>query len=155
RKASTDYGFFLALTLALFLAVPVLLMMSGTLGIVPLTGVVTPFLSFGGSAMVANFAALGLLSSIRSDSVTRADLTAFRMPLRWLSGALAAAALLLLTIAGLTVVRHADDLFARPHLGLQADGMRRFQYNPRLLDLVRQIPRGSIVDRNGLALATD
>ena len=155
RKASTDYGFFLALTLALFLAVPVLLMMSGTLGIVPLTGVVTPFLSFGGSAMVANFAALGLLSSIRSDSVTRADLTAFRMPVRWLSGALAAAALLLLTIAGLTVVRHADDLFARPHLGLQADGMRRFQYNPRLLDLVRQIPRGSIVDRNGLALATD
>src|SRR6185503_9366678 len=31
----------------------------------------------------------------------------------------------------------------------------RFQYNPRLLDVVRQIPRGSIVDRNGLALATD
>ena len=28
--------------------------------------------------------------------------------------------------------------------------MRRFQYNPRLLDLVRRIPRGTIVDRNGL-----
>jgi cell division protein FtsW (lipid II flippase) len=155
RRASTDYGFFLALTLALFLVVPVLLMMSGTLGIVPLTGVVTPFLSFGGSAMVANFAALGLLSSIRSDAVTRADLSAFRIPVYWLSGGLGAAAILLVTIAGLTVVRHADDLIARPHLGLQADGMRRFQYNPRILDLVRQIPRGSIVDRNGLVLATD
>ena len=142
-------------TLALFLAVPVLLMTSGTLGIVPLTGVVTPFLSFGGSAMVANFAALGLLSSIRSDAVPRADLSAFRIPVHWLSGGLGAAAILLVTVAGLTAVRHADDLIAKPHLGLQADGMRRFQYNPRILDLVRQHPRGSIVDRNGLVLATD
>ena len=68
RRASTDYAFFLATVLALFLAVPVLLMASGTLGVVPLTGVVTPFLSFGGSAMLANFAALGLLAAIRSDT---------------------------------------------------------------------------------------
>jgi cell division protein FtsW (lipid II flippase) len=155
RRASTDYGFFLAITLALFLVVPVLLMMSGTLGIVPLTGVVTPFLSFGGSAMVANFAALGLLASIRSDAAPRTDLSSFRVPVQWLSGGLAAAAVLLVSIAGLSVVRQADDLIARPHLGLQADGMRRFQYNPRLLDVVRQIPRGSIVDRNGLVMATD
>ena len=87
--ASSDYGFFLALTLALFLVVPVLLMMSGTLGLVPLTGVVTPFLSFGGSAMVGNFAALGLLASIRSDTAPRADLSAFTIPVRWLSGGLA------------------------------------------------------------------
>ena len=32
RTASSDYGFFLSVTLALFLVVPVLLMMSGTLG---------------------------------------------------------------------------------------------------------------------------
>src|SRR3954464_5964022 len=155
RKASTDYGFFLALTLALFLVVPVLLMMSGTLGIVPLTGVVTPFLSFGGSAMVANFAALGLLASVRSDVAPPIDLSSLHAPLRWLGGGLVTAALLLVAIAGATVVRHADDVIARPHLGLQADGMRRFQYNPRLLDLVRRIPRGSIVDRNGLVMATD
>ncbi len=155
RKASTDYGFFLALTLALFLVVPVLLMVSGTLGLVPLTGVVTPFLSFGGSAMVANFAAIGLLASIRSDTALPTDLTAFRVPMRWLSVGLAAASIGLIIVAGLTQVRRADELIARPHLGLQADGMRRFQYNPRLLDVVRRIPRGSIVDRNGLAMATD
>src|SRR4030095_15082969 len=67
RRATTDYAFFLATVLALFCALPVLLMASGTLGIVPLTGVVTPFLSFGGSAMLANFAALGLLAAIPSD----------------------------------------------------------------------------------------
>src|SRR3954453_22113037 len=155
RRASTDYGFFLATLLGLFIAVPVLLMASGTLGIVPLTGVVTPFLSFGGSAMVANFAALGLLASVRSDVAPPIDLSSLHAPLRWLGGGLVTAALLLVAIAGATVVRHADDVIARPHLGLQADGMRRFQYNPRLLDLVRRIPHGSIVDRNGLVMATD
>lgn len=155
RRASTDYGFFLALTLALFLVVPVLLMMSGTLGVLPLTGVVTPFLSFGGSAMVGNFAALGLLASIRSVAAPSADLSPFTIPVRWVSGGLGAAAVLLLGIAGEREVRHADELIGRPHLGLQADGMRRFQYNPRLLDIVSRIPRGTIVDRNGLAMATD
>ncbi len=155
KRASSDYGFFLAITLALFLVVPVLLMMSGTLGLVPLTGVVTPFLSFGGSAMAANFAAIGLLASIRSDRERAADLSAFRTPVRWLSGALGVAAVVLVAITGVTQLSRADELVAKPHLGLQADGMRRFQYNPRILDVVRRIPRGSIVDRNGLALATE
>lgn len=155
RRATTDYGFFLAMTLALFLAVPMLLMAGGTLGLVPLTGIVTPFLSFGGSAMVANFAALGLLASIRSDEARPADLHVFTGPLRWCSGALAAAALVFAVAATRVQITRADELVAKPHLGVQADGMRRFQYNPRILDLVRRIPRGSIVDRNGLALATD
>ena len=65
---SNDYGFFLATALTLFLVVPVLLMAAGMLGVAPLTGVVTPFLSYGGSAMVANFAALGMLAAIGRSS---------------------------------------------------------------------------------------
>ena len=155
RRASTDYGFFLAITIALFLAVPALLMAGGSIGVVPLTGVVTPFLSYGGSAMVANFAALGLLASIRSDDHGPADLSAFAAPVRWLGGALALAAVILVLAAARIQITQADELVARPHLGVQADGMRRFQYNPRLLDIARRIPRGSIVDRGGIPLATD
>jgi cell division protein FtsW (lipid II flippase) len=155
RKATTDYAFFLATVLALFLAVPVLLMASGTLGIVPLTGVVTPFLSFGGSAMVANFAALGLLAAIRSDTGPAADLRVFRAPVRLLGGSLALAAVVLLVAAARVQVGAADALVVKPHLGVQADGMRRYQYNPRILDIARRIPRGTIVDREGLVLATD
>ena len=55
-RAATDYGFFLALAITLFLIIPVLMMAAGVFGLMPLTGVVTPFLSYGGSAMVANFA---------------------------------------------------------------------------------------------------
>lgn len=155
RQASTDYGFFLATMLALLLAVPVLLMASGITGVVPLTGVVTPFLSYGGSAMVANFAALGLLASIRSDDQKRGDLQIFMAPLRWLSGAMVIAAIGLVIVVLRVQVAQADAVLVRPHLGLQGDGMRRYQDNPRILDIVRRIPRGTIVDRNGLTLATD
>ena len=67
-RAGSDYGFFLATAVTLFLALPVLIMTAGMLGVVPLTGVVTPFLSYGGSAMVANFAALGVLTAIGSNA---------------------------------------------------------------------------------------
>ena len=155
RKATTDFGFFLATILALTIAVPALLMAAGTFGAAPLTGVVTPFLSFGGSAMVANFAALALLATIRSDTAAGADLAIFTAPVRWLRATLAAAAIALLVVAGRVQVARADEVLVRPYLGLQADGVRRFQYNPRILDVVRQIPRGTIADRNGLPLATD
>ncbi len=154
-RASTDYDFFLATILALSLSVPVLLMAAGLLGLVPLTGVVTPFLSFGGSAMVANFTALGLLASIRSDRGPAVDLTAFRPALRWIGGALATAALVIVAAAVNVQVIHADAIAIRPHLGIQADGSRRYQYNPRVLDAARLIPRGSVVDRQGLPLASD
>lgn len=154
-RASTDYGFFLAVILALFFAIPVLLVAAGLLGVVPLTGVVTPFLSFGGSAMVANFAALGLLASLRSDERPAADLAIFRPAVRLLGLLLAAGAAGLLVTAFRVQVLHADETAIRPHLGLQADGVRRYQHNPRVLDAVRLLPRGSILDRQGLPLATE
>ena len=154
-EASTDYGFFLGVILALFFAVPVVLMGAGVLGLVPLTGVVTPFLSFGGSAMVANFAALGLLASIRSDASTGSDLAIFRPAVRWVGAAFGAAAVGLLAVAIRTQVVGADAIAIKPHLGVQADGTRRYQYNPRVLDAARIIPRGAILDRQGLVLATD
>ena len=116
RRASTDYGFFLATLLALFIAVPVLLMASGTLGLVPLTGVVTPFLSFGGSAMVANFAALGLLASLRSDPAPPADLSVFSTPVRWLGLTMAAAAVTLLVAAARVQVVDPDGVYLNDHL---------------------------------------
>jgi cell division protein FtsW (lipid II flippase) len=155
RLARNDYGFFLATTLTLFVIVPALIMASGILGVTPLTGVVTPFLSYGGSAMVANFGALGMLAAIRADRSPAADFEPFRVPMHWLGRALGLFALVLLAVMIDIQIVHADDYVARPHLGVQADGGRRFEYNPRVLDLVRLMPRGTIYDRQGVPLATD
>ena len=155
RLASCDYGFFLATVLTLFLIIPVLLMASGMLGLTPLTGVVTPFLSYGGSAMVANFAALGMLSSIHNAQQPAYDSDAFRVPMKWLGASLAVPASALIAVLFNVQVLNADDFVARPHLGMQADGGRRFEYNPRLIDIVRQLPRGTVYDRRHVALAAD
>jgi cell division protein FtsW (lipid II flippase) len=155
RLARNDYGFFLATALTLFLIVPTLIMASGTLGVTPLTGVVTPFLSYGGSAMAANFGALGMLAAIHADRNPSADFEPFRIPIYWLEGALGVFALALLAVMVDIQIVHADEYAVKPHLGVQADGGRRFQYNPRVLDVVRLLPRGTIYDRQGIPLATE
>jgi cell division protein FtsW (lipid II flippase) len=154
RRATSDYRFFLAMALTLSLAIPVLVMAAGILGVLPLTGVVTPFLSYGGSAMAANFAALGLLIAIGGEK-DPSDLAAFQLPVRWLAGVMGAAAAGLLVVAANVQTVRADEYLVRPQRGLQADGGRRFQYNPRVLDALRSIPRGTIYDRNGLPLASN
>jgi cell division protein FtsW (lipid II flippase) len=155
RRASTDYGLFLAAGLTLLLGVPVGLMTAGLLGIVPLTGVVTPFLSYGGSAMLANFAAVGALAAIRSDARPQGDFASLRLHLAWAGGAMAAVGVVLLAVLARVQVVRADEIVVRPHLGMQADGSRRYQYNPRVLDVARQIPRGRVLDRRGLPLAVE
>jgi cell division protein FtsW (lipid II flippase) len=155
RFASSDYGFFLAVSLTLFLILPVLIMASGVIGVTPLTGVVTPFLSYGGSAMLANFAALGVLSAIHADRRASNDFEPFRRPMMYLGGVLGAFAVVLVGMIVRVQVLEADELVVKPHLGVHADGGRRFEYNPRVLDLIRQLPRGTIFDRHGLPLATD
>jgi hypothetical protein len=153
-RAANDYGFFLAVAVTLFLVVPVLLMAAGLLGVVPLTGVVTPFLSYGGSAMAANFAALGILVSIGAHRGGREGAEPFEVPMRHLCAALGLAAVALAGVLVTVQVVHADAYAVKPHLSLQADGVGRYQYNPRVLDLVRELPRGSVLDRSGRVLAT-
>lgn len=155
RSASTDYGFFLAMAMSLSLVLPAIVMFAGMTGVVPLTGLVTPFVSYGGSAMVANFGALGLLVACRSSSAESTRHEPFVAPTRWLVRVLGAAAVMLLVVWGRVQVVWADDYLVRPQLGRQADGGVRYQYNPRVLDAARQLPRGTVFDRAGLPLATD
>jgi cell division protein FtsI/penicillin-binding protein 2/cell division protein FtsW (lipid II flippase) len=153
-RAANDYTFFLATAVTLFLTVPVLVMAAGMLGAIPLTGVVTPFLSYGGSAMMANFAALGMLSVVGRDDVGSVTTAPFRSSIRYLGSSMGAFAVVLILLLARVQVVSADEAIMRPHLGIQADGVRRFQYNQRVLDVANAMPRGTVVDRTGLPLAT-
>src|SRR5918996_1923225 len=129
-------------------------MSAGILGLIPLTGVVTPFLSYGGSAMTANFAALGILTAIHVNRGTAATAAPFRAPMKYLGATLGASAVAIAVVLLSVQLVKADAYASRPHFGVQADGIGRYQYNPRVLDLIREIPRGSVYDRGGLPLAT-
>ena len=60
-RARSDYEFFLAAGIGAATALQILLIAGGSLGVLPLSGVVTPFLSYGRTAMLANFAMFGIL----------------------------------------------------------------------------------------------
>jgi cell division protein FtsW (lipid II flippase) len=64
RNAPTEYGMFLALGLGALIAFEMLLISGGVLGAIPLSGVVSPFLSSGNTAMLANFLIFGILLAI-------------------------------------------------------------------------------------------
>ena len=67
-----------------------------------------------------------------------------------------AGALLLAALgkAAMVQVVQPDRTLVAAALSVQADGERRFEYNPRLLAVAQQIVRGTITDRNGIPLAT-
>ena len=156
QRARSDAHFFLGVALTLSLVLPALVMSAGAIGLIPLTGIVTPFVSYGGSAMIANFIAIGLLVAIgRDGNAAAADLRPFAGPIRALVAGLTTCA----AVVGVGWARvqavSADELLVKPQLSLQADGGRRYQYNPRVLDALRTLPRGTIFDRRGVPLAGD
>lgn len=151
-RASGDYSRFLALGLALALACQLLLILGGVLALVPLSGVVTPFLSYGKSAMIVSLVSVGILLSVANRGSTEAP--AFRVPVRYLAMMLAGLGLIVTARAMQFQVVAANATMARPVLAALADGSYRFQDNPRLLAAARDlIPRGRILDRNGAVLA--
>ncbi len=154
RRARTDYAVFLSLGLVLLLSGELLLISGGILDLFPLSGVATPFLSYGRTAMLANFAIAGILLALSRDSGDVQRTQQFHGGLRWVEVGLG---LLFATVIGKAAyiqVTHADVIAGQPALVLQADQGRRYVYNPRLMEAARSIQRGTIYDRSGLPVAT-
>jgi cell division protein FtsW (lipid II flippase) len=164
RRARSDYAFFLALGLTLLVSAELLLISCGILDLFPLSGVATPFLSYGRTAMLANFGIVGVLLAIGSNSAGRkpggpigkpAEALAPLLPgLRWVEIVLAILAVTVVGKAAYIQLGQADAVAGRGTLVLEADGGRRYVYNPRLIDAARTLRRGTIYDRAGLPLAT-
>jgi len=154
RRARTDYGFFLALGLTLLVSAELLLISCGILDLFPLSGVATPFLSYGRTAMLANFGIAGILLSLGNRGGT-AEARATVFPgLRWVEIVLAVLAVAVVGKAAIVQLVQPDAIAGQGTLVLQADGGRRYVYNPRLIDAARTLQRGTIYDRAGLPLAT-
>lgn len=154
-RALNEYGMFLALGLSALIAFEMLLISGGVLGAIPLSGVVSPFLSFGNTAMLANFLIFGILIAISSQGNGALVIDEpFRKPVLRLEWVLGAAAGTLLSFAAYYQIAHDQDFLAREAKVFEDDGVKRPQRNPRLNSLAREIRRGNIFDRNGVLLAT-
>jgi cell division protein FtsW (lipid II flippase) len=67
-NARSGFSALLAGGLTSVLALQALIILAGTLELIPLTGITLPFVSYGGSSVVANFVLIGLLLRISHES---------------------------------------------------------------------------------------
>jgi len=68
KHAPDDFGRFLATGIGTWVAVQALLNISSMLGLMPITGVTLPFISYGASAFIALAIGMGLMASISRQS---------------------------------------------------------------------------------------
>ena len=70
-NASEDFGTLLATALATLIGVQAFVIIGGVIRVVPLTGITLPFVSYGGSSLVANYVLIALLLRISHDGASR------------------------------------------------------------------------------------
>ena len=165
KSAGTEFDRLLASGLTLLLGFQAMLILGGVSGLIPLTGVTLPFVSFGASSLVCSFFAVGLLLHISGKTVPveARDVA----PPEWTRAArglvLGCAAYLLIGVGMvkmMDVQGVRDTYFAtRPLYTPDRDtppGQPPPPHvNPRLLGFALALPRGAITDRVGRVLARD
>ena len=160
-QAGTEFDRLLATGLTALLGLQTMIIVGGVTGLVPLTGMTLPFVSFGASSLVANFFIVGVLLSLSNKTLPKGAVD--RPSPEWARAArvvaLGCASYLLfgVGICRLMPVQGVQDvaLASRPLFSPDADGVLRAHINPRLLGYAARIPRGRILDRNGAMLAED
>ena len=139
-RARDAYQRYLAVGLGAYLGGQSLLIIGGNIRMLPLTGVTLPFVSYGGSSMLASFLALLLLSLISHEGVNLAAPVARTRSTQTVAGIVLAAFALAALVTGWWGLVRGPDLLTR------ADNVRR-----ALSD--RYVMRGALLDRNGVILS--
>jgi rod shape determining protein RodA len=65
RQAKDEFGYFLALIITVMFAIYFFFNIGMTMGMMPVVGIPMPFMSYGGTAVLSNYIAVGLLINVR------------------------------------------------------------------------------------------
>ncbi|HZH00873.1 MAG TPA: FtsW/RodA/SpoVE family cell cycle protein, partial [Flavisolibacter sp.] len=157
RHTGTPFLFYLCAGIGISTFVQFLLIAGGSTGALPLSGVSLPFVSYGGSSLIANLLAAGFLLSASNVQGSAAQMKfVSRQQDRNLIPALMAAfiGLILLTVNVSRFLFNNKKWVVQPALVAERSGARMFSYNPRIAILMNRLQAGSLYDRHGQLLAT-
>lgn len=129
----------------------------GSLGVIPLTGVTVPFLSYGKVSLILNCLAFGIVLSISAQSAQKQakGTRPYNETLGVLSLLYTVLGIFVLaTIASYQIEPMRSHTIIRPVYVYDNSGAAVIRYNPRIEYLTSRMKAGDIYDRNGVLLAT-
>ena len=143
NQSSDIFNRHLAIGIAYYFGFQSILIIGGNVGLLPLTGVTLPFISYGGSSLLISFIALGILITINQIPEEHAALPATPQNRRinWATIVLVGLLILEFAVTSLYGFWLKTPLVERPE-------------NPRWAVADRFVPLGDIVDRNGQVIIT-
>src|SRR5215217_7946485 len=157
RGTGTPFLFYLCSGIGISMFVQFLLIAGGSTGALPLSGVALPFISYGGSSLVANMMAAGVLLSVSKIQGTpvQMDFITKQQDKNLVPALLSASiAVILLTITVSKYVIDNSKWVVQPALVADRSGQRMFSYNPRISILMNRLEAGQLYDRMGRVMAT-
>lgn len=164
-RSRHQFSFFVCIGIAVVTAVQFAVIALGSTGVIPLTGVAVPLLSYGKVSMITTLAAFGLVLSVashtfRSQEDSAADRAAeslmlpYDAPIAVTRAAWFVITLFLVGFLTKPMLFERNKTLVHPLFVSTLRGDNIIQYNPRIADVTRSLHSGNIYDRNGLLLAT-
>lgn len=157
RESGHPFMFYLIAGIAIVTVVQLFVIVMGSLGIVPLTGVSLPFLSYGKAGLIINLAAFGIIIGMSRNNPTLHQKKSIVGYDNVIKSGIAIFSLLFIVVIAYTFnyqVLSRDTYLTKPAYITNLSGEHFPEQNPRINILLRNIHSGNIYDRNGLLLAT-
>ena len=158
RRSGQPFTFYLCAGIAVATGVQLFLIAGGSFGLLPLTGVAVPFLSYGKISLIINLTAMGIVAGI---SAREGQAIQQEYVKRNYDPVLATGILFFLTgivvfgvkLFFVQVVDRKEYLVKQARVVMR-NGLPIYSHNPRIDKLMRMLAAGTIYDRNGLVLAS-
>lgn len=164
-RVGHPFAFYFCMGVAIVTAVQFFIIALGSCGMIPLTGVTVPFLSYGRVSMILNLAAIGIVLSLSKnirqeqltepqDMVRRRSVGDYNYPISIVTWCYVIVALFTFCVWQYYALWNRDDTLIRPAYVHSREGLPIIEYNPRIALLTSEMWAGNIYDRNGVLLAT-
>lgn len=158
RRAGQPFAFYLCTGIALSLGIQFFIIACGSIGLLPLTGISVPFLSYGKVSLIVNLAAMGIVigvSRLEATEVQQKHIHANYDPVIFATIVSCFVGVIILTIQLLNIqLISSRKYIVQPARVLNRNGLPIYSYNPRIEIFTKALAAGNIYDRNNLVLAT-